>query len=219
MPATNTAVNAVERAYEFSKERILDGRFAGGEMIREGEVAAGVGISRTPVREAFLRLQSEGLLRLYPKVGALVVPVSVSEIETVMETRLVIERHAIGTVIARGVELGDALDEQIERHRLVAEAGDDAGFVAADRAFHRLVIAAAGNAILLQVHDSMRDRQTRMGLTAIARDLERARQILDEHAALAAAMHAADATRAIDVIERHLSGTLALLLGTAPRSR
>jgi DNA-binding GntR family transcriptional regulator len=83
-------MTATERAYAFAKQRILDGRFAGGELISEGDVAAGVNLSRTPVREAFLRLESEGLLKLFPKRGALVVPVSAAEVEHVMETRLVV---------------------------------------------------------------------------------------------------------------------------------
>src|SRR4051794_21171102 len=103
-------MNASERAYAFTKERILDGRFGGGDFITEGEIAEGIRLSRTPVREAFLRLQSEGLLRLYPKRGALVVPVSIREVESVMETRKVVERFAIEKVIRRGVDLGDDLD-------------------------------------------------------------------------------------------------------------
>ena len=67
--------SAADRAYAFVKDRIITGAYAGGTLISEGEVSAAVRISRTPVREAFLRLAAEGLLRLYPKRGALVVPV------------------------------------------------------------------------------------------------------------------------------------------------
>ena len=59
-------------------------------------------MSRTPVREAFLRLEAEGLLRLYPKRGALVVPVSPEEVRNVMEARLVLEWFAVENVIRRG---------------------------------------------------------------------------------------------------------------------
>jgi DNA-binding GntR family transcriptional regulator len=52
-------------------------------------------MSRTPVRGAFQQLEPEGLLKLYPKKGALVVPVSAQELEEVIETRWVIERYAI----------------------------------------------------------------------------------------------------------------------------
>ena len=79
---------------------MLDGVLPGGELISEGEIAEALGMSRTPVRAAFTQLESEGLLRLYPKRGALVVPVSAAEMEAVIETRWVIERYAIERAIA-----------------------------------------------------------------------------------------------------------------------
>ncbi|MFL6056075.1 MAG: GntR family transcriptional regulator [Actinoallomurus sp.] len=67
---------AKERALAHVKDQVFTGAFPGGELISEGEVAEALGMSRTPVREAFPRLEAEGLLRLYPQRGALVVPVS-----------------------------------------------------------------------------------------------------------------------------------------------
>ncbi|HWH93292.1 MAG TPA: GntR family transcriptional regulator [Baekduia sp.] len=200
---------AADKAYDFAKERILDGRFEGGDLISEGDVADGVGVSRTPVREAFLRLESEGLLRLYPKRGALVVPVSVGEVESVMETRMLVEHHAIERVIAQGVDLAAPLNAELLRQRSLAS--DGARFVEADREFHRLFVAAAGNPILLSLHDSLRDRQSRMGLAAIARDRQRVEQILQEHQQLVDAVVAGDGRRAVELIAHHLDGTLALL--------
>lgn len=204
---------ATDVAYAFAKERILDGRFAGGELITEGDVAAGVGLSRTPVREAFLRLESEGLLRLYPKRGALVVPVSAAELRHVMETRLLVERFAIERALPASDELQAALAASLaEQERLVA-AGQAAAFVDADREFHRLFVAAADNPILLALHDSLRDRQSRMGLAAMARDGARARSIVEEHRELAAAVLDDDAARALGVLTHHLQTQLALLQG------
>src|ERR687890_2342330 len=104
-----------EAAYAYTKQRVLDSTYAGGDLLTEGEVAEALGMSRTPVREAFLRLQSEGLLRLYPKRGALVVPVSVGEIEAVMETRMLVERFALDKLLAAGpaTRIADALDAAI----------------------------------------------------------------------------------------------------------
>jgi DNA-binding GntR family transcriptional regulator len=205
-------MTAADRAYSFAKQRILDGRFGGGELISEGEIAEGAGMSRTPVREAFLRLESEGLLRLYPKRGALVVPVSVAEVESVLETRLLIERHAIEKVILRGVDLGEDLAASIAEQARRADADDTAAFVNADREFHRLFVAAAGNPILLALHDSLRDRQGRMGIAAIARDAGRSRSILAEHRELVTAVTARKPSDALAIIGRHLDNTLRLLL-------
>lgn len=204
-------MTATERAYVYAKERILDGRLPGGELISEGDVASGVGVSRTPVREAFLRLESEGLLRLYPKRGALVVPVSAAEVESVMETRLLVERFAIEKVIRSGVDVSRQASKAITRQEGFATRGDIVAVVEADREFHRVYVAAAGNPILLALHDSLRDRQSRMGLAALARDADRLEQILAEHRALAAAVAAGDEEEARVRIDEHLRTTLALL--------
>lgn len=205
-------MTAADRAYSYAKQRILDGRFEGGALISEGEIAHGAGMSRTPVREAFLRLESEGLLRLYPKRGALVVPVSVAEVESVLETRLLIERHAIEKVILRGIDLSDDLEASIAEQARLADADDTAAFVNADREFHRLFVAAAGNPTLLALHDSLRDRQGRMGIAAIARDAGRSRSILAEHRELVTAVTARKPSDAVAIIGRHLDNTLRLLL-------
>ena len=114
-------------------------------------------MSRTPVREAFLRLQSEGLLRLYPKRGALVVPVSVGEVEAVMETRMLVERFALDKVLANGPapDIADAM----------ATAIAAAGGVRRGRRRRRLrrpstasstrsFVTAAGNPIVTGLYDS-----------------------------------------------------------------
>ncbi|MBB4662800.1 FCD domain-containing protein [Conexibacter arvalis] len=201
---------ATERAYAATKERILDGRYAGGELISEGDVAALVGLSRTPVREAFLRLEAEGLLRLYPKRGALVVPVSAAEVEDVIETRLLVERHAIERVGRAPSSLVARLEAEIAAQERFAAAGDARGFVESDRRFHRLLVEATGNAILLALHDSLRDRQARMGMTALSAADERGAEIVAEHRALAAAVAAGDPA-AGELLAAHLERTLALL--------
>src|ERR1700754_1298928 len=103
--AEERAPSASDRAYRHVKEQILDGALPGGELISEGEIAEALGMSRTPVRAAFTQLESQGFLRLYPKRGALVVPVSAQELEDVIETRWVIERYAIERAIRDPGEL------------------------------------------------------------------------------------------------------------------
>jgi len=208
----DASVQTADRAYEFAKTRILDGRYAGGDVLSEGRIADEVGVSRTPVREAFIRLQTEGFLRLYPKRGALVVPVESDEAETVMETRLLVERHAIERVIFREIRVTESVRAAIETQEAIATAGDTAEFVESDREFHRIFVAAAGNPILLQLHDSLRDRQSRMGAVAISRDAGRIAEILEEHRQLAEAVLARDVDQARRVIDRHLERTLSLLL-------
>jgi DNA-binding GntR family transcriptional regulator len=204
-------MSAADRAYAHTKERILDGDYAQGRLIGEGEVSDAVGVSRTPVREAFLRLEAEGLLRLYPKRGALVVPISAADVEDVMETRMLIERFAIRRVIELDLELEERLAAAIAAQEKHAEADDAVAFVDADREFHRIFVAATGNAIVLQTHDSLRDQQNRMGLAALSVGSERMERILTQHREIVAAVRGRDAAEAETLIDRHLDETLRLL--------
>src|ERR1700735_490865 len=130
---------AKDRALDYVKNQILTGAFPGGELISEGEVAAALGMSRTPVREAFLRLEAEGLLRLYPQRGALVVPVSSEEAHAVIEARRVLEQFAVGKVIGRGpaahAAVFERLSGELQRQRDAAANADWEAFSDADRAF------------------------------------------------------------------------------------
>jgi DNA-binding GntR family transcriptional regulator len=197
---------AKDRAYAHVKEQILEGIYPGGEMLSEGGVAAELDLSRTPVREAFLLLEAEGLLRLYPKRGALVVPVSAEEIGEVMETRLIIERHCAAQMARRGpgvlVDQLRALLLTQERH---VESGNRIGFVEADRLFHRAIVSANGNSILTRLHDTLRERQRRMGAAIVARDPSLQRRYLAEHRGIADALATGgDAGR---LLTEHLEGT------------
>ena len=133
-------VAAKDRAHEYVKRQVLTGAFPGGELISEGEVAGALGMSRTPVREAFLRLEAEGLLRLYPQRGALVVPVSSEEARAVIEARLVLEQFAARKVIGRGAAVRasvfERLSAELQRQRDAADNADWEEFSDADRAFH-----------------------------------------------------------------------------------
>src|SRR3954468_18951905 len=127
---------AAARVYAHVKERLLDGSFPGGALLSENELSQQLGLSRTPVRQAFVQLEAEGLLELYPKRGALVVPVAASEIEDVFEARLLVEEHCARRAAAAGgaelaAELATAIAAQ-ERAITRGEAGR-ADFARSDR--------------------------------------------------------------------------------------
>lgn len=201
------ALSATERVYGHTKSRVLDGTFRGGSLITEGEISEAVGVSRTPVREAFLRLQAEGLLRLYPKRGALVVPVSPGEINDVMETRGMIERFAVDKIVASGDhrEVGARLRDALGQQRRLKKSAES--FNEADREFHGLLVAATGNQVITDLYGALRDRQVRMGLTSLRRDPHRIDRILEEHAALADAIAKGDRDAACRYLTDHLHGT------------
>ncbi|MEY9928846.1 DNA-binding GntR family transcriptional regulator [Catenulispora sp. GP43] len=209
--------SAAERAYTYTRQQILSGAFAAGDLISEGEIASATALSRTPVREAFLRLQTEGALRLHPKRGALVVPVSVAEIQQVLQARLLIEAFAAEQVIAADAdtraELAAELTASMHRQQELAAAGDHTGFVAEDRTFHELIVRTAGNDLLADFYDVLRDRQLRMGSHALRRTAERRHSIAAQHARLAELIATGTTEQFRQAAEEHLRGTREALLG------
>ncbi|GAA4395802.1 GntR family transcriptional regulator [Tsukamurella soli] len=197
---------AAEQAYLDVKERILRGDIAGGELLSEGEVAGGLGCSRTPVREAFLRLEAEGWMRLYPKRGALVLPVDPAEGRRVVEARRIVENAAAERICAAGAgpdllcRLADLIDTQLDS----AAAGDADGYAAADADFHRAMVAELDNPLLEAFYDSLRERQRRMTTSTIGVDPERIARAVGGHRALAAALAAGDRQRFATELTSHL---------------
>jgi DNA-binding GntR family transcriptional regulator len=204
--------SAAERVYRHVRSAILDRRYADNELLAEGRIAEETGVSRTPVREALLRLEAEGMIRLLPKRGALVLPVSVQEWRDVLATRALVEAHSATAVIAagRGPVLAEVLDVHLGRLCAAAETDDVTGYVAADRDFHAAIVAAAGNAILTKLYGTLRDRQLRMGATNLlsadgAPLRARMAATAAEHRAIAEAIRAGDADLAEELTRDHLA--------------
>ncbi|AXI78571.1 GntR family transcriptional regulator [Peterkaempfera bronchialis] len=206
---------AADRVYGYVKQSVLDRTFAGGTLLVEGEIAEAVGVSRTPVREALLRLEAEGLLKLYPKKGALVLPVSAQEIADVVETRLLVERYAVRKVLPASPELLGRLADLLAEQRALVEAGDLQGASAVDRAFHHTIVAAAGNRILEHLYDQLRDRQLRMGVQVMRARPERVRLNLSDHADILDALREGDGEAAERLVSRHVERLDVLLRSSA----
>jgi DNA-binding GntR family transcriptional regulator len=206
MSDTSTA----ELAYRHVKDRVLTGDLEGGRMISEGEVAAALGASRTPVREAFLRLEVEGWLRLYPKRGALVVPVAPGEIEEVLDARALLEAHAATFVVTRPddlAELLDALDQAVARQEAAHRDGDLPAYAAADADFHQLVADAGANSLLSGFYRGLRERQQRMTADALRGRRSAAATVLDEHRRLRDLLAAGDVAAFTATLADHLETT------------
>jgi len=102
----------VDQAYAEIRRRILDNHYAPGHQVLEQELAADLGMSRTPVREALVRLQNERFVQLIPRHGMRVVPLSIQELREVYEVLTSLELAAIDRLSR--VELGDEALATIE---------------------------------------------------------------------------------------------------------
>jgi DNA-binding GntR family transcriptional regulator len=207
-------IPAAERVYAYVKAAILDRTYPGGELLTEGELATAVGVSRTPVREALLRLEESGLVKLYPKKGALVRPVVPQEIDDVLEARELIETHAAAKVWPRRKQLIETLTQRVDEMRAHRKADDAKSFLEADRAFHEAIVGAAGNEILAKLYNSLRDRQVRMGVPGIEMQPARMDKSIVAHQEMIDALGGNSVKRFRDLVVSHIDTAAADLRGT-----
>ena len=206
-------IPAAERVYAYVKAAILDRVYPGGELLTEGELATAVGVSRTPVREALLRLEESGLVKLYPKRGALVLPVLPQEINDVLEARELIETHAAAKVWPRRKQLAATLEPLIREMRKHRRAGDAKSFLEADRRFHEAIVGAAGNEILAKLYNSLRDRQVRMGVPGIEVVPARMDRSISAHQEMIDALGGNSSKRFRELVVSHIHTAAADLRG------
>lgn len=201
---------AQDVVYAWLKQHVLTLPRDETTFLTEAQVCRETGVSRTPVREAFLRLEADGLLKILPKKGAYVAPITETEIVSIMQARRLVEEWCAQQASRLGNVLADELDRLIDGQEQVRN--DRIAFIESDREFHRAIVKAAGNPILATFYESLRDRQVRMGVHAISVG-SRIDEVLAEHRAIVAAVRAADADRATAAVGDHLARTLAALRG------
>ena len=140
--------------YDSLRDAISDGRIAGGERVREEEVARNLGVSRTPVREALQRLQQRGLLALGAGRGLVVAQLSQQQVVELYAMREILEgsaaRFAAKHATAAEIEILYQLQEELK-------TADATLHVSLNRRFHQAIYEAAHNRYLMQTLDSLHD--------------------------------------------------------------
>lgn len=208
------------------RERILSGAYREGEPLRQDALAAALGVSRIPVREALRQLEVEGLVTFSAHRGAVVSTLSIGEIEELFELRAEIEsdlvRRAVPALtpadLARADDILDAFDAAFRR-RDVARWGE------LNWRLHAALLAPAKRPLTLGIAESLNrhaDRYARMQL-ALTHGESRAHE---EHRAIVGAAHRGDAERTARLLRAHILGagrSLAAFLrrrrGEEPRPR
>lgn len=212
-PSRGGAVSDTTRAI---REAILDGVLTPDSWLREVAVSAALGVSRTPVREAFSRLEEEGLVVRTPGVGAQVTRLSFEDMSAVYQVRGSLESLAAdyATRQARPEHLAQFQRLQ-QRMTAAAAAYDLTEFSRANVEFHHLLSVAANNSYLSRLLSTVEVAIRRFGTRSLSQ--ERMDAVLGEHGAIIDAMLAGDAERAGEAASVHASrartSTLNRLLG------
>ncbi|MDF3309201.1 GntR family transcriptional regulator [Rhodococcus sp. T2V] len=195
---------ARDRVYVWLRDEIIRGSIEGGRFLDELWVSGTMGVSRTPVREAFHRLAAERFITLLPRKGAQVRTVTARELEEVYQARLLIEGHAVAALCARGAGAPAHMVDLIEPMEAAGREQDWFAVSGLDREFHLTMVSAAQNSVLTELYDSLRSRQQRVAVRALHVGPQRLDTINAQHRALVAALDAVDADTALDILAAHL---------------
>jgi DNA-binding GntR family transcriptional regulator len=192
---------------------IMRGTFPPGSQLGEVELAARLGVSRGPLREAMQRLVAEGLLRSERHRGLFVRDLDAADVRDVYHARSAVERAA-GLLLLAG-DRAAAAERLTAALRRMEEAADDPVALAdADHAFHAEFVAASGSPRLRRMADGLLV-ETRMCLAALQDTLPPAAALISEHRALRDAVRDGDADRLTAVLEEHMSDAVERILAPA----
>jgi DNA-binding GntR family transcriptional regulator len=193
------------RASDALRSAIVEGRLRPGDRLKEVELAAQLGISRAPVREALRQLEHEGLVASLPYRATEVLGVSQEEIaEVLVPIRLTIESFAFRKAMALLTEADfEALAGIVERMRAAGARGDLEALAEDDVRFHELVIERSGQPHCLQIWRSIEPR-VRAYFRRDAPAHPRADELAGEHQELLDALAAGDEAELLDTLTRHI---------------
>jgi DNA-binding GntR family transcriptional regulator len=201
---------ATDRAHEFAKWAILSGVFPAGAVVTEAALAHETGLSRTPVREALVRLEAEGLVTIRAGRGAVVNTYSPSDVEDVLEARVLIENYTARASYDHRAELLPKVEAAHEALVRNGRERDTAAFTASDRLFHELIVDAADNGVLSSVYRSLRERQTLFTSVVMRGRGDRMQAAIEEHERILAALRGEDREAFCAAVNAHLQWSISL---------
>jgi DNA-binding GntR family transcriptional regulator len=149
--------NLTEQAYQSVKRQLLNGSFPEGSKLTEEYLSSALGISKSPVREALMRLESEGLINIEARRGAYVRKFSAEEVRDLYDVRALLEVHAVSTARITP-ELLEQMAASIERTRTNLEAGDKLSHIEEDIHFHGLIARSTGNHEFGRILDNIQQK-------------------------------------------------------------
>jgi DNA-binding GntR family transcriptional regulator len=191
-------------AYETIKEIILNGQIEGGGQLRTDDLAKKLNISRTPIREALLKLESEGLVRANSRVGFFVVETQSTDVQEVYEIRGLIEGYAAEKAAPLLTDEDLVLIDEEQKAAIDAVARNDLlEFNKHEIALHEFLIRRASNKQLLKIMESLKDLTYRERLYAL-KSRENIELSIQEHERLIEALHKKNGESAGRLMREHL---------------
>jgi len=158
-----------ERIVTFVKNSIINGRLKPGERVPEHEIAESFGISRTPIREAFRQLESEGFITVIPRKGAVVSPITIKDVSEFYSIKSLLEGYAAGMACAKFTEKELKRLSQINRQMQRCAAKNDVrSFYRLDNQFHEVFLSSCGNDKLCELAHQIAQQFERFRIMALS---------------------------------------------------
>lgn len=203
----NRRASVVPQIYDRLRELIVELHLKPRESISKGELAKQFGVSETPVREALLRLEEEGLVVIKPQSGTYVAPIDVDHAAEARFFRLSVEIEVVKQLCQRGDEHLSELRSILAHQHFHCANGNREGFSREDSAFHMAMYRMVGVGGLWRSVRSMRAHLTRLRMLDIP-EPGTMDSIIREHEAIFEAICARDPSAGETAVRRHLSGTV-----------
>ncbi|MDO5701805.1 MAG: GntR family transcriptional regulator [Lachnospiraceae bacterium] len=188
------------------RRQILRGELKPGERLMEISLANRLGVSRTPIREAIRKLESDGLVVMIPRRGAHVAKITRQELRDVLEVRKSLDVLAISKAVSymKDEELEELDYAENKFAGLVMDLDADiTNLGEADEHFHDIIYRGTGNRRLLQILDNLREQMYRFRVEYL-KDKEIRHSLVEEHGAIVEAIKKRDADEAVRLIELHI---------------
>lgn len=206
--------STAERIAERVREGILVGTLLPGQRLREVEIARQLEVSRGPVREAFQRLIQEGLLEARPARGVVVAHLTGDDIADVYLAREALETAAARLMAMNGTSAQLAALQDALHNLKRAPASDWAALAHYDLELHQALVQGSKSKRLVRMFHTL-SAETRLCMFALEPFYPDREQMVAEHGEIVDAIVAKDATRAVDLVSRHMHDSIRRLAGPA----
>ncbi len=198
--------NLTTRVTDAIRQSIVDAEFELGEALSESSLAARLGVSRTPVREALTTLQRQGLIVIRPQSGSFVFMPSEEDVAELCEFRRLIETAALRLAYTRrSVQALAQMREAIAAMNVAHEAGNALAYARADAAFHEAIVENSANRYLIESYTLASGRVSALRTRNLSVSTPLRRRSNTAHRAIAAAFEKGDLPEAEQVIDEHVS--------------
>lgn len=202
-----------DQAYTLLRRKILDNEISAGLQATEQEIAEALGMSRTPVREALVRLANEGLVEVRPRHGMRVLPVSGEDMREIYEILTGLETVAAESVARRGLTdaQSGSLEQAVADMDIALENGDLRAWAEADERFHMLLVDFCGNRRLRTLVGTYWDQAHRVRMITLRLRPKPTKSSAD-HAELLDALRRGDGEAASRIHREHREGSGKMLI-------